>query len=67
MTCEFCDNPQGDNLKYKIKDYKYWSIYLWKHPYYLGRCFIKLNRHAEDFFDISENEEKELFEIARNL
>lgn len=67
MICEFCENTPGDGLRYKIKDYKFWSVYLWEHPYHLGRCFIRLRRHAEDFFDINEDEKKELFEIAQNL
>ncbi|MCL5438382.1 MAG: HIT family protein [Patescibacteria group bacterium] len=35
--------------------------------YYLGRCVILLKRHLEDFFDINENELKELFKITKNL
>jgi diadenosine tetraphosphate (Ap4A) HIT family hydrolase len=54
-------------LKYKIKEYQYWTVYLWKHPYYLGRCFAKLNRHAEDFFDINDEEKEELFVIGKEL
>ncbi len=67
MTCKFCDNPQSAELKLKIRDYECWSVFLWMHPYYLGRCFVKLNRHAEDFFDINEDEQKELFKIVRDL
>jgi diadenosine tetraphosphate (Ap4A) HIT family hydrolase len=67
MNCEFCDNPNSEHLKYKIKEYQRWTVYLWKHPYHLGRCFMKLNRHAEDFFDINDEEKKELFVIGKKL
>lgn len=30
--------------------------------YYLGRCLVKLNRHAEDLFDLDREERQELFE-----
>ncbi|MBI2674898.1 MAG: HIT family protein [Candidatus Aenigmarchaeota archaeon] len=64
MDCEFC-NPESQGLK--IKECRYWTIYLHPNQCYLGRCIIKLNRHAEDFFDIEKNELDEVFEIAKHL
>ncbi|MFH0831883.1 MAG: HIT family protein [archaeon] len=49
-----------------IKDYKYWTIYLYKNQYYLGRVYIWAKReNAFDFMDITSEEQKEFFEIGR--
>lgn len=62
MNCEFC------NLKgLTIKEYKNWVVHLSDDQRYLGRCIIRLRRHLEDFFDINEEELKELFEITKKL
>lgn len=55
-------------LKYKIKDYKYWSVYIHQNQRYLGRCVIWCNReNALDLTDITKEEEEELFVIVRDL
>ncbi len=65
MQCDFC-NPDS-NKELKIREYRYWTVSLHPNQYYLGRCMIILNRHAEDFFDIEKNELGEVFEIAKQL
>lgn len=54
--------------KYKIKDYKYWSIFLHKNQGYLGRCVIWCNReNALDLADATPEEQKELFVVLGEL
>ncbi len=62
MKCDFC-NFKG----LVIKEYKNWVVHLADDQRYLGRCIIRLKRHAEDFFDIGEEESKEFFEITKKL
>lgn len=57
--------PQYKN--FIIHEYKYWKIELHSNQSYLGRSLIILKRHLEDFFDISQEEEEELFFITRNF
>lgn len=35
--------------------------------YYLGRCFVTLKRHCSDLADLSEEEQKDFFEVLKNL
>ena len=69
--CLFCEpdkNFHGYTIKdLSVKKYKYWTLFL--HPYqsYLGRCWIRLNRHIVDFLDISDRERAELFRIMKKL
>ena len=48
----------------KIKDFKYWTVYLYPNQYYLGRVFIKANKEIIDLMDISREERDELFQIG---
>ena len=51
--------------KYKIRDYKYWSISLHPNQGYLGRCVIWCKRgDALDLADATQEEQVELFEEA---
>lgn len=61
--CLFCKSSK--NLL--IKKYKHWTVLL--HPYqdYLGRCWIKSNRHTIDFLETGTEEKKELLEIMKKL
>lgn len=57
-----------DFSKYKIKDYKYWSIFLHHNQGYLGRCVVWCNR--KDAFDLvgaSPEEQQELFVVLKEL
>lgn len=55
-------------LKYKIKDYKFWSIFIHQNQGYLGRCVIWCNReNALDLADATNEEQKELFIILNKL
>ena len=65
-TCPFC-GEESEFTHLLIKQYKYWRINLHTSQYYLGRCAILLNRHLEDFFDISDEERNELFHITKQL
>ena len=62
MNCEFC-NFKG----LTIKEYKNWVVHLDDDQRYLGRCIIRLRRHADDFFNINGEELKEFFEITKKL
>jgi diadenosine tetraphosphate (Ap4A) HIT family hydrolase len=57
--CEFCQDKFSETL---IKEYSKWDIQLFLNQYYLGRCLIKLKRHAVDITELEEKERKELFE-----
>ena len=66
MPCEFCGVADKFGAP-KIKEYKYWTVYLNTNQSYLGWCTIRLNRHLEDFFDINEKELSEFFRITKKL
>ena len=66
QNCAFCEH-EGASTKTPIKAYTHWRIELYTSQYYLGRCAIILNRHIEDLFDISEQEQLELFSITKQL
>jgi len=54
--------------KYKIKNYKYWSVYIHQNQGYLGRCVIWCNREtAHDLVDATPEEKNELFVILKDL
>lgn len=54
--------------KYIIKDFKYWTLYLHENQCFLGRCYIVCKRNgAVDFFDMTNEEKEELFEIGKKL
>lgn len=57
-----------DFSKYKIKDYKYWSIFIHPNQGYLGRCVVWCNReNALDLADATPVEQKELFMVLNEL
>ena len=57
-----------DFSKYKIKDYKYWSIFLHPNQGYLGRCVVWCKReNALDLTDSTLQEQEELFRILKEL
>jgi len=57
-----------DFSKYKIKDYKYWTIFIHQNQGYLGRCIIWCKRkNALDLTDATLEERKEFFLILGNL
>jgi len=57
-----------DFEKYKIKDYKYWTIFIHQNQGYLGRCVVWCKReNALDLTDATEEEQKELFLILNEL
>lgn len=57
-----------DFSKYKIKDYKYWTLYIHQNQGYLGRCIIWCNGgENRDLADVTPEERDELFVILKNL
>jgi len=57
-----------DFEKLKIKEYKYWELYLHDPHYYLGSVYLWAKRNDEvDFLDITEEEKQEFFKIARGV
>ncbi len=57
-----------DFSKYKIKDYKYWSVFLHQNQGYLGRCVVWCNREdALDLADATPEERQELFIVLSEL
>lgn len=57
-----------DFSKYKIKDYKYWSIFLHQNQGYLGRCIIWCRREdALDLTGVTREEQGELFVVLNEL
>ena len=66
MKCGLCEPPPVYK-DWHIDDSEFWTIYIHPNQSYLGRCFAVLNRHAEDFFDITGDEMKDYFSIAKKL
>ena len=57
-----------DFLEYIIKDYKYWALMVHSNQQYLGRCVVWCKREeALDLPDANEAEQKEFFEILKEL
>jgi diadenosine tetraphosphate (Ap4A) HIT family hydrolase len=66
MQCQKCDDPER-YADWEIKKFPLWSIYIHPNQCYLGRCFVVLNRHLEDFFDITDEEKDEYFLVVKKL
>ena len=65
MECKFCN---GELERWIIKKFKYWTIYLAKNQYYLGRVYVALNRHGpEKTTELTKEEWAELKEINDRL
>lgn len=57
-----------DFSKYKIKDYKYWEVFISQNQSYLGRCVVWCKRaDALDLTDATKEEQEELFLILKQL
>jgi len=58
----------ADFSKYKIKDYKFWSVFIHENQCYLGRCVVFCNRqNASDLTDATPEESEELLFVLRKL
>jgi diadenosine tetraphosphate (Ap4A) HIT family hydrolase len=66
MKCRKCDEPER-YIKWEIKKFPLWTVYIHPNQCYLGRCFVVLNRHEEDFFDITKEEFEEYFIVVKKL
>ena len=54
--------------KYKLKEYKYWKVYLHQNQGYLGRCVVWRDKeNILDLVDITIEEREELFVILKKL
>jgi diadenosine tetraphosphate (Ap4A) HIT family hydrolase len=59
---------ETDFSNYLVKSYQYWEVYMHKNQSYLGRCYVWCRRaDALDMTDASGEEQKELFQILREL
>lgn len=57
-----------DYSKYKIKEYRYWEVFIGQNQNYLGRCVIFCKRdNALDLTDATKEEVEELFLVLREL
>ena len=63
MDCSFCKTDE----KSVLKKFKYWTVLLNYNQYYLGRCLIVLNRHLENYLEISDDEHKELWDVMHKV
>lgn len=58
----------SDFSKYKIKDYKYWGVYIHENQGYLGRCVLWCEREdALDLADAAPEEREELFVVLKEM
>lgn len=58
----------GDFSEYKIKEYKYWEVFIGQNQSYLGRCVVWCKRdNALDLTDATKEEVEELFLVLREL
>jgi len=58
----------NDFSKYKIKEYKYWEVFIHQNQSYLGRCVIWCKReNALDLTDATKEEREELFLVLQEL
>jgi len=60
--CFFC-GP----LELPIQEFEHFTVYLFKNQYYLGRLFIRSNRHIEDITDLTKEEIIELVDVLRKM
>jgi diadenosine tetraphosphate (Ap4A) HIT family hydrolase len=52
----------------KIKEYKYWTVFIHENQSYLGRCVVWCKReNALDLIDATKEEREELFLILKEL
>lgn len=59
---------EPDYSNYLVKRYRYWDVYVHKNQGCLGRCYVWCKREdAFDMTDANEEEQKELFQILREL
>ena len=57
-----------DFSEYKIKEYKYWTVFIHENQSYLGRCIVWCKREdALDLIDTTKEEREELFLILKEL
>jgi diadenosine tetraphosphate (Ap4A) HIT family hydrolase len=55
-------------VRFKIKAFDHWTVYLNESQCYLGRVYIWAREpELVDLMDITDKEQKELFEIGRKL
>lgn len=57
-----------DYNELKIKEYKFWNLYLNEFQCYLGRvCLVAKRSDAKDFIEITLEERDEFFHIAKKF
>lgn len=61
-------NKPIDYEKLKVKEYKYWSIFLHKDQTNIGRTYLWCNRKdIVDFLDMNNEEKEEFFKATKEL
>jgi len=62
-------SDESKYTQYPIKQYEYWTVYLYRSQAYLGRCKIALNREGQldPFMDTTPEERAELEIIVAAL
>ena len=60
--CWLCKNSEQ-----LIKKFNLWKIIINENQYYLGRIVLGLNRHEEDFLNISPNEKEKMFVLLQKI
>lgn len=57
-----------DYERFRVKDYKHWSVFVHENQYYLGRTYAWAKREGVvDLMDATEEEQKEFFIIGRAI
>jgi len=60
--------PKDKFEKFKIKDYRHWSVYIHENQGYLGRCVVWCKRKdAADLTEAGPGEREELFRVLKDL
>ena len=64
-NCFYCTkNHELSDLMIKICDFENSTLYLFKDQRYPGRCVLAFHDHREELFELSEEEDDELQQIA---
>lgn len=57
MECYFCHETGSENaFSYKICEFTYGKLYLYKEQIYPGRVIFASKRHVAEYFDLPEDE-----------
>ena len=71
-ACPYCENGEKLNgFAYHVCDLKGTKLYLFREQSYKGRCLLVLNRHAEEYAELTKDEritlQEDLFKVTTAL